>query len=209
MKFAIPVAEGNSRAQHTRELEKQNTAPPRKRTSATGHIATWVGRAISAMRLGMPSSGRKVQSADCLFCKQNRPDLNQIMSENKTFYARYDNFPATEGHVEVVPKRHVESFFDLTPKELKDAYRLILAVQVELSEQHDPDGYTIGINEGKAAGRTIDHLHIHLIPRRFGDVKDPRGGIRRAVPNWAPDQWKASTDSSEPSNEQLASRDHR
>ncbi|MEU6404589.1 HIT domain-containing protein [Streptomyces sp. NPDC046985] len=125
----------------------------------------------------------------CIFCQRNQPRLNQIMQQNKTFYVRYDNFPATAGHVEVVPKRHVESFFDLTAREVKDAYSLILAARQRLTDEHRPDGFTIGVNEGRAAGRTVDHLHIHLIPRRVGDVEDPRGGIRRAVPNCDPDLW--------------------
>lgn len=130
----------------------------------------------------------------CIFCQRHQPDLNQIMQQNKTFYVRYDNFPATAGHVEVVPKRHVESFFDLTAREVKDAYALILATRERLMEEHGPDGFTIGVNEGRAAGRTVDHLHIHLIPRRFGDVADPRGGIRRAVPNCDPDLWAQKSD---------------
>ncbi|MEV5931386.1 HIT family protein [Streptomyces sp. NPDC052079] len=140
--------------------------------------------------------------SSCIFCQRHRPDLNHVMQENKTFYVRYDNFPATAGHVEVVPKRHVESFFELTPREVKDAYALILAARDRLTEEHDPDGFTIGINEGRAAGRTVDHLHIHLIPRRFGDVADPRGGIRRAVPNCDPDLWTRKPDD-EPELRQL------
>ncbi|MYW05391.1 HIT family protein [Streptomyces sp. SID3343] len=126
---------------------------------------------------------------DCLFCKLNRPDLNNILQQNGTFYARYDNFPAAEGHVEIVPKRHVESLFELTPAEVHDAYALMVAVQRKLSADHRPDGWTVGVNEGRAAGRTIDHLHIHLIPRTFGDVEDPRGGIRQVVPNCHPETW--------------------
>lgn len=133
--------------------------------------------------------------SSCIFCELHRPDLNRIMQQNDTFYVRYDNFPATPGHVEVVPKRHVESFFDLTAGELRDAYALILAAQERITEESSPDGFTIGVNEGRAAGRTVDHLHIHLIPRHFGDVEDPRGGIRRAVPNCDPDVWaKAGND---------------
>ncbi|MFH9227292.1 HIT family protein [Streptomyces lydicus] len=135
------------------------------------------------------SAEESSDGAACIFCQVHRPEVNQVMEENKTCYVRYDNFPAAAGHVEVVPKRHVESFFELTPRELKDAYALILTAQERLTEKHGPDGYTIGINEGRAAGRTVDHLHIHLIPRHFGDVPDPRGGIRRAVPNCDPDAW--------------------
>jgi diadenosine tetraphosphate (Ap4A) HIT family hydrolase len=128
----------------------------------------------------------------CLFCRRDEPSLNHVSHENATFFARYDNFPVSEGHSEIVPKRHVESFFDLTPAEVQDAFTLILAVRQELWTRFQPPGYTIGVNEGKAAGRTIDHLHIHVIPRYFGDVPDPRGGIRQVLPNFLPDQWVTS-----------------
>lgn len=126
----------------------------------------------------------------CIFCHRNDPNLNNILLENRRFYARYDNYPATKGHVEIVPKRHVESFFELTPKEIRSAYSLIRKTQGKLHETYAPDGYTIGVNEGTAAGRSIDHLHINLIPRYQGDVPDPRGGIRQIVPNCDPDTWK-------------------
>lgn len=126
---------------------------------------------------------------DCIFCRRHDPAFNQIMRENATFFARYDNFPANEGHLEIVPKRHVESFFDLSRQEIIEAYTLLVEARDELQEKHRPDGYTIGVNEGQAAGRSVDHLHIHLIPRYHGDVKDPRGGIRRAAPNCDPDSW--------------------
>ncbi|MQY05180.1 AP-4-A phosphorylase [Actinomadura sp. RB68] len=112
------------------------------------------------------------------------------MCENEAFYARYDNFPANPGHIEIVPKRHIESFFELNESEILSAYELIHEAKDILDEKYLPEAYTIGINDGKAAGRTIDHLHIHIIPRHQGDVADPRGGIRRAAPNCDPDTWK-------------------
>jgi diadenosine tetraphosphate (Ap4A) HIT family hydrolase len=131
---------------------------------------------------------------DCIFCQRADKRLNTIVRENATFYARYDNFPATEGHLEVVPKRHVESLFELTPAEVFEAYSLLCEVQKIVTERYRPDGYTIGVNEGPAAGQSIAHLHIHLIPRHYGDVPDPRGGIRQAVPNWDPDSWTTDAD---------------
>ena len=133
-------------------------------------------------------------SPDCLFCRQDDARLNQISHRNATCFARLDNFPASEGHTEIVPKRHVESFFDLTAEELQDAFALILAVRADLSQRLQPEGWTIGVNEGRAAGRSVDHLHIHVIPRRFGDVEDPAGGIRQILPNCDPDAWQAATD---------------
>jgi diadenosine tetraphosphate (Ap4A) HIT family hydrolase len=130
---------------------------------------------------------------DCIFCLQYHPDKNLIMVQNETFFARYDNFPAAPGHVEIVPKRHVVSFFDLSPEEVRAAYELLLQAQERLAEQHRPAGYTIGVNEGTAAGRSVDHLHIHLIPRYKGDVEDPRGGIRQIVPGCEPDLWMRTT----------------
>ncbi|MFC0039130.1 HIT family protein [Actinomadura rayongensis] len=131
-----------------------------------------------------------VRPADCIFCRQDDPEINTVMCENESFYARYDNFPANPGHVEIVPKRHVESFFDLDEREVVSAYALLREAKLRLDDKYFPEAYTIGVNEGKAAGRSIDHLHIHLIPRHHGDVDDPRGGIRRAAPNCDPDAWR-------------------
>jgi diadenosine tetraphosphate (Ap4A) HIT family hydrolase len=127
----------------------------------------------------------------CLFCDRTQ---HKILCESSGFYARFDNFPANPGHIEIVPKRHVVSFFDLTDDEIVEAYRLAVEARTLIDAEHRPDAYTIGVNDGEAAGRSIDHLHIHLIPRHDGDVEDPRGGIRKAAPNWDPDLW-ASGDS--------------
>lgn len=125
----------------------------------------------------------------CIFCLRDDPELNQIACESPGFFARYDNFPATDGHLEIVPKRHVESFFELSKEEIAEAYSLLVEARGMLDRKYSPHGYTIGVNEGTAAGRSVDHLHIHLIPRYEGDVEDPRGGIRRAAPNCDPDTW--------------------
>jgi len=125
----------------------------------------------------------------CLFCQIHDPDVNELMFEGREVYVRWDNYPAARGHVEVVPKRHVESYFDLTPSEHDEVYVLIKRAKQRLEDDFQPDGYTIGVNEGRAAGRTIDHLHIHLIPRYEGDVEDPRGGIRHVLPGTSPDEW--------------------
>ena len=97
--------------------------------------------------------------------------------------AVFDEFPVSIGHTLIIPKRHVESLFELTDEELKDIYTLIVQSKNKLDELYKPDGYNIGINEGRAAGRTIDHVHIHIIPRYIGDVENPRGGIRGVIPD--------------------------
>lgn len=90
--------------------------------------------------------------SSCIFCQLHRPDLNRIMQENETFYVRYDNFPAAPGHVEIVPKRHVESFFDLTPGELQDAYALILAARERITEDPAPMDSPSGSTRGGRPG---------------------------------------------------------
>lgn len=122
----------------------------------------------------------------CLFCD---PSRSRILCESQGWYVRYDNFPATPGHVEVVPREHIESYFDLSDAEMVEGWRLLHRARAILAAQYVAHGWTIGINDGKAAGRSVDHLHIHLIPRKWGDVKDPRGGIRRGLPNGDPDAW--------------------
>lgn len=123
----------------------------------------------------------------CLFCQ----DGHRVIAESENFYVRFDNFPASPGHVQVVPRRHVISLFDLSPTEVAEAMELLRQAHAMIDEEFHPDGYTVGVNEGRAAGRSVDHLHIHLIPRRWGDVPDPRGGIRRVAPNCDPDAWGA------------------
>lgn len=135
-----------------------------------------------------------VREAGCLFCRFDDASVNSIVDQTENFYARLDNFPVTDGHVEIVPKRHAVSFFDLTRSEVAEAYDLMSRIQARWAERYEPHGYTIGVNDGEAAGRTVPHLHIHLIPRFYGDVADPRGGIRRHLPNSDPDMWSVRQD---------------
>jgi diadenosine tetraphosphate (Ap4A) HIT family hydrolase len=130
--------------------------------------------------------------AGCLFCRFDDPSANRILKETDRFYARWDNFPVSDGHVEIVPKSHIVSFFDLTPDHMREAYELMCDVQKVLTDKYRPQGYTIGVNDGRAAGRTVDHLHIHVIPRYTGDVDDPRGGIRQILPGDDPSLWSGS-----------------
>lgn len=128
------------------------------------------------------------RTAPCLFCDRSQ---HTILGESASWYIRLDNYRANPGHVEAVTRRHVVSFWDLDGDESAELTG-VLAYARNLVEARfgTPDGWTIGINEGRAAGRSIDHLHVHLIPRHHGDVPDPRGGIRQCAPNCDPDLWE-------------------
>lgn len=112
----------------------------------------------------------------CIFCEYlNNKDY---IIENQLAFAIYDQYPVNKGHVLIVPKRHYVSYFDATRDELAAFNELILKVKILLDEELKPNGYNVGINIGEAAGQTIFHLHIHIIPRYSGDVDNPRGGVR-------------------------------
>ncbi|NLZ28282.1 MAG: HIT family protein [Firmicutes bacterium] len=115
-------------------------------------------------------------TGECVFCAKSGPD---IIAENELAKAFYDQFPVNEGHVLIVPKRHVTGCFEATPGEISAINELVFGVKDILDSKYKPDGYNIGVNVGYAAGQTIFHLHMHVIPRYDGDVADPRGGIRR------------------------------
>jgi diadenosine tetraphosphate (Ap4A) HIT family hydrolase len=119
---------------------------------------------------------------ECLFCDRNNKAKHIIIAENEFAYSRRDNYPVSEGHAEVIPKRHVESFFDLQDDEVLAIYDLARETKDIIDAKYHPDAFNIGINDGEAAGRTVHHLHMHLIPRYFGDVPEPRGGVRHIIP---------------------------
>ena len=99
-----------------------------------------------------------------------------------------DAFPVSPGHTLVIPRRHVRSFFDLNRDEIESLLALLDGAKKATDVELTPDGYNIGINDGPAAGQTVSHLHIHLIPRYLGDKADPRGGVRWMFPDKA-DYW--------------------
>ena len=113
----------------------------------------------------------------CVFCG----DVEKVF-ENDLAFAIFDKFPVNEGHMLVIPKRHVRSFFETTVEEKAALLELVELSREFIMERFGPDGMNIGVNDGVAAGQTVMHLHIHLIPRYVGDVEDPRGGVRGAVP---------------------------
>jgi diadenosine tetraphosphate (Ap4A) HIT family hydrolase len=96
-----------------------------------------------------------------------------------------DAFPLTPGHTLVVPRRHEPDDLALTGDEQAEIWQVVAAVRLALDQQHRPDGYNLGVNVGADAGQTVDHAHLHIIPRYAGDVPEPRGGIRWILPNRA------------------------
>lgn len=113
----------------------------------------------------------------CPFCQP----ADTVVSNGLAF-AVEDIFPASPGHMLVIPRRHIQTIDEATAEEILAFMDLLKKVKAIIRERYRADGFNIGINEGWVAGQTINHLHIHVIPRVKGDVEDPRGGIRRALP---------------------------
>lgn len=117
---------------------------------------------------------------ECIFCNLEKP---RVIVENDLAVAIWDDFPVTDYHSLIIPRRHVSSYFDLTEEELLACNALVQILQKQISERDNSvDGYNVGVNVGETAGQSIFHCHIHLIPRRKGDVKDPKGGVRHTIP---------------------------
>lgn len=113
-------------------------------------------------------------------------DDNEVLAETPLMRAVLDGYPVAEGHALVVPKRHIDRLAELNALDLFDLHLLIQ----KACQASDAEDFTIAINDGPAAGRTVPHLHVHVIPRRAGDVPDPRGGVRRLlIPGAAQDPW--------------------
>lgn len=105
----------------------------------------------------------------------------QWVAHNDLAFALPDNYPASPGHTLVIPRRLVATWDGITGPEESALLDLVKTVKAQLRAEFDPDGFNFGVNEGSAAGQTVFHLHIHVIPRYAGDVPDPRGGVRHAV----------------------------
>ena len=107
----------------------------------------------------------------------------RVVASNALVYAVHDGFPVTDGHTLVIPKRHVDDFFGLSDDEVLACNQLLNELRRTIMAQDDlVEGFNIGMNAGAAAGQTIFHYHTHLIPRRAGDVENPRGGVRHTIP---------------------------
>lgn len=127
-------------------------------------------------------------SNSCYFCRQQASEHEKLRRGSAA--GAWDDFPVAPGHFQVFPTRHVQSYFDLKPAELIDMQHIAIEMAQGLHRKIAPDAFTIGVNDGPASGQTVPHVHMHVIPRWFGDVESPAGGLRRLLrPN---DDWTSS-----------------
>lgn len=117
-------------------------------------------------------------TADCIFCNPQR----EILARNESALAVFDTYPVSPGHALVLPLRHAVTIWDLDAAEYDACFRLVRALQPILAARFNPDGFNVGANCGEAAGQSVWHAHIHVIPRYKGDTPNPRGGVRHVIP---------------------------
>ena len=117
----------------------------------------------------------------CLFCNKSK---QKIIYSSKLLFIVRDSYPVTKLHTLIIPHRHVSNFFDLNDEELSDLNKILKQQRKELLNlDKEITGFNVGVNAGKDAGQSIMHCHIHLIPRRKGDIENPRGGVRGVIPS--------------------------
>lgn len=122
-------------------------------------------------------------ASPCFFCQPLPPERE--LAESATFVAFFDGFPVSPGRTLVIPKRHMASIFDLPEDDRQELWAQVAKVRSLLAEKFRPGAVNISVNDGTAAGQTVTHAHIHIVPRYGGDVPDPRGGICWIIPNKA------------------------
>jgi len=123
----------------------------------------------------------KSRNLNCPFC--DLEPTRDLIVETATAFSFYDKFPVSSGHALIVPKRHCSNYFELTFKEQSACWYMVNKVKQIITESLNPSGFNVGININKTAGQSVEHAHIHLIPRYTGDVEEPRGGIRSVIPS--------------------------
>jgi len=116
---------------------------------------------------------------ECIFCNPDR----EILAQCEHAVAVFDGHPVAKGHALILPRRHVATIWDLEAAEYAACFELARAVRALLQARFSPDGFNLGVNCGEAAGQSVEHAHIHLIPRYRGDVEKPRGGVRNVIPH--------------------------
>jgi len=120
-----------------------------------------------------------MSQSKCIFCN---PHSDCIFMTEQLCFARWDGHPVSKGHALIIPTRHFSSYFEATPEERLALWNLVESVKNLIMEKYESDGFNLGINIGSAAGQSVLHLHIHLIPRYQGDMPDPKGGVRGVIP---------------------------
>jgi diadenosine tetraphosphate (Ap4A) HIT family hydrolase len=118
-------------------------------------------------------------------CPFDDPPQERVFYRDNLICCLWDAYPVSEGHALVITRRHVATWFDASPEEQAAVMRGVEVARAEISKRHAPDGFNVGINVDAAAGQTVFHLHVHVIPRYWGDVSDPRGGVRYVLPSRA------------------------
>jgi diadenosine tetraphosphate (Ap4A) HIT family hydrolase len=126
-----------------------------------------------------------LQAESCAMCPFCQLPDNQCVQVTTVVRAFRDQYPISPGHTLIIPVRHVASLYELSVDEQTEMWRLVAAIREQIQKEFSPDGFNIGLNDGTAAGQTVMHAHIHVIPRFKGDVSDPRGGVRWILPEKA------------------------
>jgi ATP adenylyltransferase len=122
----------------------------------------------------------KNKQSNCPFCAPGTE--HELLTESATVYAMFDKYPITQGHTLIIPKQHVANYFELADRTKTACWLVVDRVKMLLTQRFQPDGFNIGINVGHAAGQTVSHVHIHMVPRYTGDVDNPIGGVRNIIP---------------------------
>ena len=149
----------------------------RKRSTFSLSLLTHGGIYVPEMTKRLPMTETK----PCPFCSM---DVKVIQARNEYWYARWDRFPASKGHMLVIPFRHVQNCFDTIPEEHSTLFEVLDAAKKIIDEKYAPDGYNVGFNTGSVAGQGVMHCHVHVIPRYHGDTDNPHGGVRGVVRKW-------------------------
>ena len=122
----------------------------------------------------------KSKEGECPFCYPSKEA--ELIVESAQAFSIFDKYPVNPGHALIIPKRHVSDYFELSFKEQSSCIFMLNKVKEVIQKRFNTDGFNIGLNVGETAGQTVNHVHIHLIPRFMGDVEDPRGGVRGVIP---------------------------
>jgi diadenosine tetraphosphate (Ap4A) HIT family hydrolase len=118
------------------------------------------------------------QHQNCPFCGEP-----EIIIENELAFTSWDSYPVNTGHCLITPRRHIAEYFQATAEEKVALWALVDEMKAIIDKEYKPDGYNIGVNIGTAAGQSVPHIHIHMIPRYWGDVENPKGGVRGVIPH--------------------------